>query len=166
MRLYYHGTNVDSALSIAKQGAILSPWFKELLSLQRAVEEGKNLQLIPGETIEDLALRLASFAFATHEINHRVKCVSISRDTRIPIGHALAHGYRGNQGVVLGFELSAALVRPYDRASSTIYIPKKIPIDSLREIHTFRNLEAKNKKLLDVAFAKYKLRYVFIERSA
>ena len=159
MSLYYHGTNLDGALGIAKYGAILSRWDQEILRLQFAAAEGQDLHLTEGETVEALALRLASSPFHVHEIEHRVKCVSISKSIRVPIMTAAVEEKRGLGGVVLGFEFSE-VPKGYE-TSSTIYVPRKVSIDGLKELHITRDLSPGARKNLEQAFVKYSHKYIF-----
>ncbi len=166
MGFYYHGTNLQGALGIAKQGAILSPWDIEILRFQAAVAEGKDLNLKEGETIEDVALRISSRGFSPFDIEHRVKSVSISRTLHVPRGHAAAAEKQGLGGVVLGFELSDSLIPYIYRKSTHVFIPRRVPIDGLREIHVMDSLGKINKNArgfeeLKKAFKRYSPCYVY-----
>ena len=158
MNLYYHGTNLDGALGIARYGAILSRWDQEILGLQTAIAAGQILKLAKDETLEDVALRLASVGFSAEEIEQKVKSVAISTE-RIALMNARVHERKHSGGVVLGFEL------PMNESSEIVFVPRSVSIDGLKEIQVFTTLARVENKEFDklrTAFKKYSPSYVYV----
>ncbi|MBS3086125.1 hypothetical protein J4422_00290 [Candidatus Pacearchaeota archaeon] len=137
MTLFYHGTDVDSAIGIARDGAILSPWDETILRYRGL----RIAQTMSYRELQKLALEDASRLYSDHELEHRVK--SISLDTRFYIAKGYALGYKEEHfhgGVVLGFEIDEDFLKricliSYSGHILGAYIPRRLKLDTLKEVH-------------------------------
>src|SRR3989344_6829636 len=129
MTKFYHGTDIENLLKIAKSQAILSPLYQRIEML-REITKGKSEQEITkrlhGKTIEQYALESVSENYGPHEIESRAKAVSFARE----LDRALVYAERFEQysgGAVLELELSEEDIQSALKKGKTpvLYIPRK-----------------------------------------
>lgn len=128
-KLIYHGTSLEGGLQIARSGAIMSPYEKEIESCK---EMG-----VTQEKTERMAELIAN-GYPERERETRVRRTSFA-DLNCALNHALAFDReRVSGGLVLGVEFSYELMRRdvITRAfNGILFIPGKISLELLRELH-------------------------------
>mgnify|MGYP006929387043 CR=1 FL=1 len=89
--MYYHGTNLNAGLSIAKSQAILSPWYVQILRFENFHSENNNSHCpdLSNSRFKEQALKVASSLYGDYELEHRVKSVSITSEFKIAKEYAL-----------------------------------------------------------------------------
>jgi len=144
MTMFYHGTRrTGKALKIAQSGAILSPWYQDLERLRRLKKEEldaykKVLEHYKTSDEHEAALKLASTGYSPNELEHRVKCVSLTSEL-----------YRTRRGDMDGIALGIELDEP---AQQLLFVPRQVPLDTLKEIHLESNAREQE---IRAAFARY-----------
>jgi hypothetical protein len=150
----YHGTSFETALKIAEDGAILSPWEQKILWLSTRPDRVEALsRRDASESIEELALRLASGEFMESELEHRAKSVSFAEDL-ISAWACAVYFEKYNGGVVLGFQIDDS----YEDEHNFIYIPRKQGLESLDEI-IMLPVATRNHGAIKAAFSRYNVKY-------
>ncbi len=148
MTLFYHGTPAQNTLLIAKDGAILSPWEQKIEYLHRCKEQEpdiydyilKNFSKRGITDVEKIALELAKPGYAKREIEHRVKCVSLTSDLSVAAAHP--------RDVILGIELDSP-------PQHVLYVPRRVPLDMLKEVYLKETALPLENRIL-FAFERYK----------
>jgi len=163
MKLIYHGTPLRKALFIAEDGLIKSPWEKAIDDIGGVYGKSQRARRIIDSRggIEAYALNFASSEYSDREIEYRVKCISMTNY------FSLASAYGGNNetrdgGVVLALAVDETLrkVLPQDwEKKGTIFVPRKISIDTLAEVHVSPKAIMQMEKIQE-AFAKYDPKFI------
>ncbi|MFH1803182.1 MAG: hypothetical protein ABH864_07095 [archaeon] len=91
--------------------------------------------------MEDVALKNAASSYTEREIEHRVKCLSVSRSLQ-GVQSAASYGmgfedYKGG-GLVLALEIDDGVRKslPEDWEQMTIiHVPKRLSLRTLRKVH-------------------------------
>lgn len=154
MKLWYHGTSIENALKIAENGALLSPLDQTISVYNKILQtnpmackswEGKN----PPQTLEEHALELMKLVYSAHEIEHRVKSVSLSH-----LNLALTYANRFEDrhgGIILGF----ALRTQGERRPHVLYVSRRLALDQqLTELY-FTPKAEQHRMRIEEAFRKY-----------
>ena len=166
-KLYYHGTHVESGLEMAIDGFILSPFEKSLKYLQkRSLEQiqffKENYRIRFGEnySLEEIALFLSKTGYNEREIEHRVKCLSLTEQFLTALHYAIQHDTLQGGGLVLSVESSEDLMEksPIKSDGLVIYVPGKLSLKNLKEVHISKTAQ-KLRKRIETAFEKYKPNY-------
>lgn len=144
MTIYYHGTANGNALCIAKRGAILSPLEQDIELYQSDSELMENLKRgWPGMSLREVLISMKSSQYGTHELYHRLFCVSLTTDIGV------AQTFAVNHGLIFGLER--------EEKKRIIFLPCSVSLDSLREVH-YNNID----KATRAALRKYSPRYIKI----
>ena len=134
----YHGSIFDFAEVIAEDGALLSPWEREIKALKRHPLSKTFLSRRTG-SFEEIALELASVGYSEREIAHRVQCISLTEKINHAAEYAFGSFNKEKQGFVL--ELDFFGDGTFTENSSTLFVSRRFSLDSLRAIylasHTF-----------------------------
>jgi len=161
MKLVYHGTSVSSAIEIAIDGAILSPWDQQIKDYKRI----ECLKSMSTPELEEIALEDAKSLFGDHEVEHRVKSISLVTAKYFSIAEDYArHSEQSAGGVVLGFEVDRSLLKVFPKDwewRGSVYVPRKMRIKSLREIHISPKARLHESKIME-AYARYHPRIFYI----
>lgn len=144
MTKFYHGTTIDAAFDIARDKAILSPWDRDLVRLTAALR-ARNVPAHPQE-LEDMALVIASAGYAPDEIEHRVKCVSVTTDVSLAAFAVNCPEKYG--GVILEVELN-------EPPKHVLYVPRRISLDNLSALYLFGKNSIKLRPTLTQDFSRY-----------
>lgn len=149
MTLYYHGTVFHFVPEIAEQKALLSPWDQRIVRCQKMLASpdlNPRSPLVKNRhRLEDYALEIASHGYGEQDIEHRVKCVSLTND----IYRAAIYARRAELcSVIFGLELDPA-------QQTIIFVPRKVPLDTLKEIYVFGKGSRSAKPRLEQLFADY-----------
>jgi len=166
MTKFYHGTDIESLLKIAKSKAILSPLYQKMEMLRDATR-GKSEQEIRkrlhGKTIEQYALESVSEEYGSHEIESRVRAVSFAGSLK----RALHYAERFEQhsgGAVLELELSEEDINSAFKEGKTpvLYTPRKQVLeDRLKAIYLLLCARASEPEIRQ-AFSKFKPEYGYL----
>lgn len=152
MVIYYHGTNIDVALAIARDGAIMSPYEQELKRLIADEARDGISRRYPGKTLEETALECASSGYAKREVEMRAKRISFTLRQELARSYATSEGLYG--GVVLGLEFDKGdqkeNVIGQIGISPTVYVPK-VELTKLRNLTVYGSEEE-----IDQIFRAYK----------
>jgi len=155
----YHGTSVGKALKIAGDGAILSPWYQKIHYLLLRSDHDRLKRLFKdyeANSVEELALKEVSLLYGMHEIEHRAKSVSLTKDIRVAYDYAPV--WISKEGIILGFDID----NTYDYGVATLYIPRKQSLNSLCEI-IMLNSSDKDAESIKAAFSKYDIKYKYVD---
>lgn len=161
----YHGTSLEGAFGIAKADAILSPWYLALRRLETYSKDfiQNEIKRCGAKDLLELALMLGSCGYARHEIEHRVKCVSFSREPFIAKNHAEGfESYSG--GVLLECDITDSLFRllPGDwEKRHIVFVPKQFGLDTLRKVHLTKKAGRSIVELTE-AFKKYNPEFSYL----
>ena len=173
MVLVYHGTSVRQGIKIAMTGAILSP-LEMRIRLFRQANPERLASAFPGKTLEEAAIESISFAYGEHEIDHRVKSVSVVNEIEHAVHYAMMYEIRLKDfekkdvsgGLILAVDIDSTC---FDRlvvptAKYIRYIPDRLSIDSLKEIHLSPMARRNSETTLREAFSKCNPIYKYIEK--
>ena len=166
MTIVYHGTSIDNAIGIAKRGAILSP-------LQQAIEEKKEIRRVNPKRYDQLfgspeqsAERQLRKLYSNSEWEHRVLSVSVVVGE---IGETKLYALKRKEntgGVVLGVEVEDNKLRAIEtnfKKGSLLFIPDRLELELLREVHLSTIAYALNKELIEREFVDYNPAYFLLE---
>ncbi|HSU72965.1 MAG TPA: hypothetical protein VLJ21_03900 [Candidatus Binatia bacterium] len=162
MTRYYHGTSVEFAFHIAEAGAILSPWEQKIQFVNMPERKPFYLRQMKDagmQSLEELALLLASGDYPERDKEKRVKCVSLTTEydgARSYADQMLggqrngAFLYRG-RGVVLGID--------HDGQDRIAFVPRKVSLNGLKDVHILgKNVTPLETRMLRHLFAPYQAR--------
>lgn len=156
MERLYHGTTSRMAIEIARAGAILSPWDLVIISPWHPQRKQQLIAGHPDKTWEQICLEIATRSYSEREIEHRVKCVSLTKKFEI------AFGYTDGDGVVLGCEITPVVAKtlPSDwEIKNTIYVPRKLGLETLKDVYLTEEAVDCRKESICGEFDKYSPRY-------
>lgn len=149
MTLFYHGTVFDFVPGIAEQQALLSPWDQRIARYKKTLARPDLLKHSPllknKHRLEDYALEIVSQGYGAQDIEHRVKCVSLTNDIFRAAWYART---KRLCSVIFGLELDLP-------AQQTIFVPRKVPLDTLKEIYVLGKGSRSVKPQLEQMFADY-----------
>lgn len=154
MGIWYHGTSIENALRIAEIGAILSPLDQEILYFDNILKNNPKVsefweRKIPSQTQEEYILERLANQYGAHEIEHRVKSVSLS-DLRLASFYASRFEYRDG-GIILGFNL----LKESKRISNILFIPRKVTLDRQLQSVSFSPKAEQYRQGIEEAFRTY-----------
>ena len=169
MTMLYHGTTTQRAIMVAVRGALLSNWDRQIEELRQSYIENPSRKFeddYPGKTIEQVALEWQSKLYGEHEMETRVKSLSVAKTIGPTISYAknILGEEKNLGGLVLGIELSdfqIADLSPIYGGGDIVYIPRILSIVTLKEIHLSPKA-TENKKEIIKAFKKYKPAYFLL----
>ena len=175
MTILYHGTQTVDSISIARSGAILSPLDVRIEMFEEALQDPNSsiyefFRKFPDKTIEEYALKTTCLSFGEHEIEHRLKSISMARRVNTATDYAMRFDYsfkkkRGEfiGGVVLGIDVDEDRIEEFQRLvksnGNTIYVPRRLDLDELREIHLSPMARKYHRAQIRHEFARYYPRY-------
>ena len=163
MGILYHGTDVDNAISIARKVVILSPLEQHLEKLVKIYIEKPEIESYwKGSTLGQFALNSLKSSYGPHEIEHRVKCVSVTKDLSQASSYAQRYEERDG-GLVLGIELDDKYIKRMTKGKDVAYIPKLLSIHTLRELHLSKIAKEKCEQLIKKEFHEYNPKYFDIQ---
>ena len=167
--MVYHGTSLDCALGIARDGAILSP-LEQLVMAFKRISKGNEEAFIRrfGHNFREYAEISERDKYGENEWDHRAKSVSVVigiPDYRCA-GHAEKKSLSG--GLILGVEAHSNILRNLPKGlhltyGDIAYIPDKLGISTLKEVI----LTEKAREFLvhiQKAFERYNPSYFLISR--
>ncbi len=171
MEFLYHGTHTLNGVNIARTGAILSPWYQKIERLERLFEkkpEAKKRffeEIYPGKNISEMALIMASDGFGAHDIEHRVKSVSVSKDKSRTDHYGTRFDNSRGGGIVLALEITPEIKRilhdGWEKAT-IIFIPGKLQLESLRQVHLSPRCMKDSMGFVQKEFERYNPEYFII----
>lgn len=168
MALVYHGTNTNRGILIARSGAILSNLEKRIEWLKKLYREQPSRSFeneYPGKTMEQIALEIESNLYGKHEIEARVKCISVVKIIE-PTKRYAMRSEDGNGGLILGIDLDVSYIESLGKHYGNPdirFVPGRLSIDKLREIHLSPIASGKYESLIRQEFKKYRPQYFTIE---
>jgi hypothetical protein len=153
---FYHGTYIQKAFLIAEHAELRSPWAQEIAWLHELYDSGKrDFKAKYGNlTIEEAALENIKKYFGDHELEHRVKSVSLATKLEGTAAHygMMYEGYEG--GVVLGLEVKEESLKGATGNSQTVYVPKSLKLDAIRNIYLSPQARGSIERIRD-AFSRW-----------
>ena len=168
MALVYHGTSKYKGILVARDGAILSnlekriEWFKQMYYNQPSRNFEKEF---PGMTIEQIALEIESSVYGKYETESRIKCLTVAMRKESTIHYAMSFE-DDDGGLILGVDLDdfyiEKLAQHYGNPNIR-FVPGRLSLDSLKEIHLSPVAKSKHEKLIKEEFSRYNPSYFPIE---
>ena len=167
MTLVYHSTDTKNGILIARRGVILS-------NLEQRLEEFRQLSprkqerlkiLYPGKTMEQAAFEFEASLYGEHEIETRVKCLRVVKRVESAIFYAMSlEDFEG--GLILGIDLDDSYVEKLDQQhygnQDIKFVPNKLSIDTLKEVHLSPTAKRKHESLIKKEFSRYNPKFIQI----
>ncbi len=169
MAWLYHGTNIDSGISIAERGAILSPLQQKIESYKEIFDKNpQNFLSRLGKDYIELAKRDIFSLFGEHD-KIRVNCVSLCLND----SH-LAKLYAKNfencyGGLMLGLEVDDKTINvlkdndPVKNGNEVIFVPKQISLEFLKRVYLTPKAKENDLDLVRNEFQRYNPEYILLE---
>lgn len=175
MVIVYHGTLLNRGLWIAERGAILSPLLQQTERFLRMYRRDTDAFIAEYKmNPEAMAEKIVRGSYSEYEFEHRARCISVVVG-EVGIAQNYADERRGvaegsalsiNGGLVLGIELAEEELKginPKFSRGCTRFIPRLLPLDTLREVHLSPRAFDSNFALVRKAFDRYSLVYKLFE---
>jgi hypothetical protein len=156
MGIVYHGTSVEFALQIARDGEVLSPLEKKVRDLRRTL----------GRTEPDHVLAARAFSSAVSEYGDetRIRSVSVTPNLCMANAHAAAYDQRRG-GVVLGIELEPGVLGRFGERwmeLPVMLLPGKVGLEGLKVVRLSTFARELEEAAIHAAFDRYAPLYEYL----